>query len=151
MFAESRLHNLIMSFIMSRPMDEQYDLVSLLFILTNGMSPVLKVQAPASGTPRSQVAFASEFWRLWNIFVGPAPFLRVWDGNLITDGSFLQDVEDTGIPQGLDSDLRTDILREFEAWYASFEFYQGIVQGDLDKATVSDMFYEDLALNVAEW
>jgi hypothetical protein len=57
------------------------------------------------------------------------------------------------MPQGIDGDLRTGLLREFEAWYGSFETVRSFVQVDLDKAHDEDgeMCYKSSGFNVSEW
>jgi hypothetical protein len=70
---------------------------------------------------------------------------------VITDGSVVEEIVNTCM-QDSTSGFPLEMAEEIEAWYASFEFYHThLVQGDLGRATISEMFYKDLALNVSEW
>jgi hypothetical protein len=75
-FVEGRLQELVMTFIQNLPRGEKGVFVALLRVLTTGKTPILQVQASASGVPHRQDATRPELWRLWTVFTGPEPFFR---------------------------------------------------------------------------
>jgi hypothetical protein len=150
-----RKYKLVMSYIMGLRPTEQDELVVLLHTLTSSKSPIFQtlIQTSTSSITQCQDLTRLEFWRLWTIVNGPPPFLRVWDGGVITNGSVLQEIVNSYLPHDSCGDLCTLIPRVLEAWYALSRVIHHMVQRDLDKAAVTDTFFDDLVsvLNVAKW
>ncbi|KAF1828674.1 hypothetical protein BDW02DRAFT_651900 [Decorospora gaudefroyi] len=111
----------------------------------------LRVSPSTSGLAHRQEVMRPRFWRLWIIFEGLQPFLRVWECGIVSNGSYLRDVEDTWMAQGLHGDMRTDLLLKFEGWYARSDLCKPCIKQDLENATSNIKHYWELHTNVAQW
>jgi hypothetical protein len=134
-----RKYKLVMSYIMGLRLTEQDELVILLYTLTSSKSPIFQtlIQTSTSSVTQCQDLTRLEFWRLWTIVNGPPPFLRVWDGGVITNGSVLQEIVNSYLPHDSCGDLCTLIPRVLEAWYAWCSVISTRLRSPIHSSTIS--------------
>ena len=152
LYAEDQLHHTVMNCIETLPASDQQHVRELLRMLTTGLCPLFRVVSTPSTFPHRAEAYRPDFWRLWFVFNDFQALLRACEGGVLSGGSFLRDVEDTWMPQGLKDDLRTDLLLDFEAWYKQDEYYgRDQVNRALNSLHKYKMYYTDVATNVTRW